>query len=147
MRHFHANPILLVSNSQLTAFSFAALSLTLPLLIMFMSDTPMIDHEVSLDLPRVSHPRSLWHAQREDALVVAVLRDGNAFFGYDRVAPDMLSSKLREQLPSTRERKVYIRADSRAHWGTVARVVDAVRAAGIWEVAFVTDQRRTTIVQ
>jgi biopolymer transport protein TolR len=140
-----ATPIQLLSSAQLTAFNLAALSLALTLLVMFMSDTPMISHGVSYDVPRVNHPHPLWHAQRGDALVVAVMRPGDVFFGNDKLAPDRLNGKLRERLASTRERRVYIRADARARWGRVADVIDQVRAAGIWDVALFADQPREAV--
>jgi biopolymer transport protein ExbD len=43
------------------------------------------------------------------------------------------------------ERKIYIRADARARWGTVKVVLDGVRAAGILRVAFLVDSRRSPI--
>ena len=140
-------PIELLSGAQMTAFTFAALSLALTLLVVFMTDTPIIDDGVSLDLPKVSSPHSLWRAQREDALVVAVMCDGNVFFGNDRVAPDRLGRALLESLLSTRENKVYIRADGRVPWWIVALVIDAAREAGIPQVAFFADQRRSAVSQ
>jgi biopolymer transport protein TolR len=82
------------------------------------------------------------HAERDDALVVAIFRSGDVFFRSDKLSPDRLSAEIRERLPSTRDRKIYIRADARARWGTVAQVIDQVRAAGIPSVAFLADQRR-----
>ena len=142
MRHVRTNPILLVNNNQLTAFTFAALALALTMLVAFMCDTPILDG-TRLDFPRVSHPHSLWHAQREDALVVAILRTGDVFFGDDKLDPDTLTGKMLARVPLTRERKVYIRAEARVPWKAVARVVDAARSAGIAEVEFFADQNRT----
>jgi Biopolymer transport protein ExbD/TolR len=85
-------------------------------------------------------------AEREDALVVAIMRTGDVFFGNDKFSAGSLSDALRERLHSTRERKVYIRADARVHWATVGLVLDEVRAAGIAEVAFLADQRKEAAV-
>jgi biopolymer transport protein ExbD len=38
------------------------------------------------------------------------------------------------------ERKVYIRADGRAWYGTVKEVLDGVRAAGVEKVGFLLEQ-------
>src|SRR5262249_21197923 len=140
MSRVRSTPIQLLSSSQLTAFTFAALSLALTILVALMCQ-PIVDPGVGIDLPRVNHPRSLRYALREDASVVAVMRNGDVFFGNDKLPPDMLGAKLRESLPLTRERKVYIRADARAPWSRVADVIDGVQAAGVGEVAFFADQR------
>ena len=81
-------------------------------------------------------------AQRDDALVVAIICTGDVFFRNDKLPADLLGAAIRESLPSARDRKIYIRADARARWGAVAQVIDQVRAAGIPNVAFLADQRR-----
>jgi biopolymer transport protein TolR len=59
----------------------------------------------------------------------------------DKVAVDQLAEDIRKHLrEQVGERKVYIRADGRARWGRVGEVIDRVRAAGIPEVGFLTDQ-------
>ena len=130
-----------MSGMELTAFTFSGLAVGLTLLVAFTCEAPMISRGVGPDLPRVSHPNSMWHAQREDALVVGILRNGDVFFGSDRLNPDRLGRAIRESLPSNR--KVYIRADARVRWGQVALVIDQVRAAGIPSLAFFAEQRRT----
>ena len=87
---------------------------------------------------------SMLHADRDDALVIAIMRSGDVFFRNDKLPSDRLGAAIRESLPSAREREIYIRADARARWGTVALVIDQVRAAGIPSVAFFAEQRRPT---
>jgi biopolymer transport protein ExbD len=117
----------------------------LTLLVAFMT-APTPHDGGSIDLPRVNHPTAMARAEREDALVVAIMRTGDVFFGNDKFSAGSLSDALRERLHSTRERKVYIRADARVHWATVGLVLDEVRAAGIAEVAFLADQRKEAAV-
>ncbi|MGA8620777.1 MAG: biopolymer transporter ExbD [Candidatus Sulfotelmatobacter sp.] len=81
-------------------------------------------------------------ANREDAMVITVMRDGTVYFVRDRVVPYQLHSKILDRLKDrTSESRVYIRADVR---GTVRvkEVLDGVRSAGIEQVAFLVDQRR-----
>jgi len=117
----------------------------LTLLVAFMT-APTAHHCVSIDLPKVNHPTTMARAEREDALVVAIMRTGDVFFGNDKFFADSLGGALRERLRSTRERKVYIRADARVHWATFGLVLDEVRAAGIGEVGFLADQRKKAAV-
>jgi biopolymer transport protein ExbD/biopolymer transport protein TolR len=87
-------------------------------------------------------------ADREDAMVVNVTRDGKVYFSVEQVNPENLSQKIENRLKDQSvERKVYVKADMRARWGTVKQVLDSVRAAGLMRVAFLVDQRRSAALQ
>ena len=58
----------------------------LVLLIIFMVVTPMLQKGVSVDMAKVNNPEQMPDADKEDALIVAVMRDGNVFFGNDKIA-------------------------------------------------------------
>jgi biopolymer transport protein TolR len=96
----------------------------------------------SVDLPHVAHPVRLRKADRDDAMTVAIMRDGKVFFRGDQVFLDHLPAKVRQGLKDGAEKKVYIRADARAKYGTVKEALDGIRNAGIENVAFLADQRR-----
>ncbi len=96
----------------------------------------------SVDLPRVWHPVSMAHANREDAMTVTIARDDQVFFRSDRVRPDQLPAKIRESIAQGAERKVYIRADLRAKYGWVAEVLGNVRLAGVEKIGFLVYERR-----
>jgi len=100
-------------------------------------------HGVSVDVPRILYPIAMPGAMQDDVMQVSITRDGKAFFGSDQIVPDYLTEKIQTRLADLDvERKVYIRADARARFGTVKVVVDGVRSAGILRVAFLVDQRR-----
>jgi biopolymer transport protein ExbD len=99
-------------------------------------------HSFTPDLPRVFHPVAMPAANREDALKVTITRDGQVYFGVNRVDPIALKEELQERLNSDVERKVYILADARVRWRTVKSVLQAVQDAGILRVAIMADQRR-----
>jgi len=112
-------------------------------LLLVMMIAPQPHHGYGPDLPHVLHPVSMAGANREDAMVIAVLRDGAVYFGRDKVQPELLRSKILERLRDhTIETRVYIRADGRVWYHTVKEVLDEVRSAGIERVAFLVDQRR-----
>jgi hypothetical protein len=56
-------------------------------------------------------------ALREDALRVALTRDGAIYFREHRIALEDLPNEIREGLRSGAERKVYIAVDARAKFG------------------------------
>jgi biopolymer transport protein TolR len=81
-------------------------------------------------------------ADREDALVVAITRDGNVWLVADQVQLENLPAAIRERVSRGAERRVYIKADMRARYGGVKQVLACVRAAGIDKVAFIVDRHR-----
>jgi biopolymer transport protein TolR len=98
---------------------------------------------VSLDMPKANYPISMRGADREDALMVATMRDDKVFFRTYQVTIEQLPARIRDGASQGAERKVYIRADARAKYGTVKEALDGAHAAGIEEIGFLVDQRRT----
>ena len=116
----------------------------LVLLIIFMVITPMLQKGVSVDLAKVNNPEQMPDADKEDALIVAVMRDGQIFFGNDKIAPDALTQRVKDRIANRVDKRVYIRADARARYGSVVEVVDNVRSAGVDQLGLLTDQRKNT---
>jgi biopolymer transport protein ExbD/biopolymer transport protein TolR len=81
-------------------------------------------------------------ADKEDALIVAVMRDGKVFFGNDQTPPDQLTQKVKDRLVNRIDKRVFVRADARAKFGSVVAVVDNVRAAGVDQLGLLTDQKK-----
>jgi biopolymer transport protein ExbD len=114
----------------------------LVLLIIFMVVTPMLQKGVSVDLAKVNNPEQMPDADKEDALIVAVMRDGAVFFGNDKTPAAELTGKIKDRLANRVDKRVYVRADSRARYGSVVEVVDNVRAAGVDQLGLLTDQKK-----
>jgi len=120
----------------------------LVLLIIFMVITPMLNNKVNVDLPKVSASTILENANKEDAITVAVTRDGKTFLGGDQISLGDLGSKVGELLakktdPSA-DKSVYLRADSRANYGKVMDTIDAIRVAGVSQLNLLTDINQTS---
>jgi len=114
----------------------------LVLLIIFMVITPMLQHGVSVDLAKVNNPEAMPDADKEDALIVAVMRDGKVFFGNDQTPPDQLTEKIKDRIANRTDKRVYVKADARAKFGSVVAVVDNVRSAGVDQLGLLTDQNQ-----
>jgi biopolymer transport protein TolR len=114
----------------------------LVLLIIFMVITPMLQHGVSVDLAQVNNPEQMPDADKEDALLVAVMRDGQVYFGNDKIAPDQLTNKIKDRIANKTDKRVYVKADARARFKSVVDVVDNVRAAGVDQLGLLTDQKK-----
>ena len=115
----------------------------LVLLIIFMVITPMLQKGVSVDLAKTNNPIQMQDADKEDALLVAVQRDGTVFFGTDKISPDQLTNKMKERLANRTDKRVFIKADARAKYGNVVEVVDNVRSAGVDQLGLLTEQRKS----
>jgi biopolymer transport protein TolR len=114
----------------------------LVLLIIFMVITPMLQKGIPIDLAKVNNPDQMQDADKEDALVVSVTRDGAVFFGNDKIGSDQLTNKIKDRIANRVDKRVYLRSDARAKYKWVVDVVDNVRAAGVDDLGLLTDQKR-----
>ena len=116
----------------------------LVLLIIFMVITPMLQKGVSVDMAKTNNPVPLQDADKEDALIVAVQRDGAVFFDSQKVSAEELTQKVKDRVQGRSNKEVFIRADARAKYKPVVDVVDDVRSAGVDQVGLLTEQKRDT---
>ena len=114
----------------------------LVLLIIFMVITPMLNNKVNVELPKANAATIMENANKEDAVTIAVTRDGRAYLGANQVNLDDLSGKVTQKLENKpeSEKEVYMRADIRANYGKVMDVVDQIRAAGVSQLGLLTEQ-------
>ncbi len=113
----------------------------LVLLIIFMVITPMLNNKVNVDLPIATAAVIMENANKEDAITVAVTRDGKTFLGADLVSPDQLGPKISAKLENKTDKEVYLRADIHANYGKVMNAVDQIRTAGVSELGLLTEKR------
>src|ERR1700684_3923455 len=113
-------------------------------LIIFMVVTPMLQKGISVDMAPVNKPEQMPDADKEDALLVSITRERKVYFGSEQMAVDNLTAKVKDRLANKQDKRVYVKADMRARFGSVVLVVDAVRAAGVDDLGLLTDQRKAT---
>ena len=113
----------------------------LVLLIIFMVITPMLQNTVQVDMAKVDNPTNMPDADKEDAIVVAVTRDGGVFLGQNKIATSELGVQVREKLSDKPGKTIYIRADARAQFRAVEDAIDAVRTAGVDDVGLLTQKK------
>ncbi len=114
----------------------------LVVLIIFMVITPMLNKGANIDLAKARNPIVMQDADKEDAVTVAVTRDGQVFLspGLQKVDSSELAPKVKDLLADKPVKVVYIRADARSKYEKVEDVVDNLRAGGVDEVALLTEQ-------
>jgi biopolymer transport protein ExbD len=97
---------------------------------------------ISVELAPTSSAVPVPDADTQDALIITVTDTGRLYFGIDSVMPNSLAEKLKGR-PSRRQ-SLYIKADARAPYACVVKVLDAARTAGVAGVTLLTTQPRTT---
>jgi biopolymer transport protein ExbD/biopolymer transport protein TolR len=114
----------------------------LVVLIIFMVITPMLSKSIPVDKALTRNPITMPDADKEDAVIVAITRDGQTFLspGLQKVDAEELAPKVRDLLQNRPSKMVYINADSRAKYGKVEDVVDNLRAGSVDEVGLLTEQ-------
>jgi biopolymer transport protein ExbD/biopolymer transport protein TolR len=113
----------------------------LVLLIIFMVITPLLQNKVQIDLARAQNATLMPDADKEDAVVVAITRDGGVFLGPNKVDPSQLGSLVRDMLADKTDKTIFVRADARAQFKSVEDAIDDVRTAGVETVNLLTARR------
>jgi biopolymer transport protein ExbD/biopolymer transport protein TolR len=112
----------------------------LVMLIIFMVITPMLSKGVSVDLVKTKNPIPMQAADKSDAIVIAVTRDGKTYLSTTQIAAADLPPKVKDLLINRLDKTVFVRADSRARYERVVEVVDNLRAAGVDQLGLLTEQ-------
>jgi biopolymer transport protein ExbD/biopolymer transport protein TolR len=112
----------------------------LVMLIIFMVITPMLQHGISVDMVKTKNPIAMQAADKSDAIVCAVTRDGKTYLGTTQTPAEDLPPKVKDLLTNRLDKTVFVRADSRAKYALVVDVVDNLRAAGVDQLGLLTEQ-------
>jgi biopolymer transport protein TolR len=96
---------------------------------------------VQVDMAKVDNPTNMPDADKEDAIVVAITRDGAVFLGQNKIAVSELGPQVRDKLTDKPGKTIFIRADARAQFRAVEDAIDAVRTAGVDDVGLLTQKR------
>jgi biopolymer transport protein ExbD len=114
----------------------------LVLLIIFMVITPMLQKGVSVNLAKTDNPIQMPEADKEDSLIVAIMRDGKVYLNSDEVTAEALTDKVKDELAKRADKRIFVKADAGARYGDVVSVVDDVRSAGVDQLGLLTEERR-----
>jgi biopolymer transport protein ExbD/biopolymer transport protein TolR len=112
----------------------------LVLLIIFMVITPMLSKGVPIDLVKTRNPIAMAAADRTDAVLISVTRDGKTFLGRDPVPADQLAPKVKDMLSNRTDKECFLKADTRAKYQVVMDVVQNLQAAGVDQLGLLTEQ-------
>jgi biopolymer transport protein TolR len=110
----------------------------LVLLIIFMVSAPLLTVGVPLDLPQ-TQAKSL--DQDQKPLQLSVDMNGKVFINNTEIQIGDLIAKLKAITDARAglDERIYLRADKKADYGTVARVMGQLSGAGFKKLALVTE--------
>ena len=107
----------------------------LVLLIIFMVTAPMLYRGMDVKLP-TSQSNTI---KPEERLVLTIERDQKVYLDKDPLSIEQLEFRLKQAKRNNAYVSIYLRADQAVPYGTVVRVMDEVKRAGIEKLGMVTD--------
>ena len=109
----------------------------LVLLIIFLITIPVVSASVAVKLPREYNQLG---QNRPENVIISVTANNDTFW-YDLPMPDRhaMQDKLLALARISPQPEVHIRADARADYASVARIVLACQQAGISRIGFLTE--------
>jgi biopolymer transport protein ExbD len=115
----------------------------LVLLIIFMVVTPMLQKGVSVDMASVNDPREMQDADKDDAIIVAVTRDGTLYLGNTKITKEEITGQIKDRIANKLDKTVYVKSDARAKYGDVVAAVDEIRSAGVDSLGLLTEKTKS----
>jgi biopolymer transport protein ExbD/biopolymer transport protein TolR len=112
----------------------------LVLLIIFMVVTPMLTKDIPVDMAAAENPRDMQDADKEDAIVVAITRDGRIYIGNQQMQKEDLTGQVKDRISTRLDKTVYVKSDARAKYGDVVAIVDEIRSAGVDQLGLLTQK-------
>ncbi len=113
----------------------------LVMLIIFMVITPMLSKGISVELVKTKNPIAMQAADKDDAILVSVTKDGKVYLGSDQFANlNDLGVKVKDRLTAKLDKTVYLKNDSRARYERVVEVIDNLRGFGVDQLGLLTEQ-------
>jgi len=119
----------------------------LVLLIIFMITAPLISQGITVNLPKARNPLDAPEADREDAVILALTREGRLFFNKSQINETDLATRLAEWFSSKSEKWLFIRSDNAVPYGRVVDVVNTCRASGIERIGLMAEKLKEGLVR
>ncbi|MRD46686.1 biopolymer transporter ExbD [Caenimonas koreensis DSM 17982] len=112
----------------------------LVLLIIFLITIPVVNSSIAVNLPR--EPNQQRDAKAQDIIVTVDAQGVIYWFDTALAAPQLLARQMAQAAAKQPQPELHIRADARADYESVGRVVYAAQQAGIARIGFLTEPPR-----
>ena len=107
------------------------------LLIVFMLTAPFLQAGVKLNLPKAEAKT----IEERKGITVSVNREGDIFIGKRKVEWEEFAGVLKKEL-ETNAPRVFLKADTKTHYGKVMRVLARIKMIGIEDVGLIAQQEK-----
>ena len=107
----------------------------LVLLVIFMVTAPMMQQGLDVNLPKTA---STGVALNEDPFVMVIDANGRIKVGGNELRQADLNEKIKAIFATRKNKQIYIQADKKVDYGTVAFVMGEIRTAGITNISLIT---------
>lgn len=118
----------------------------LVLLIIFMVVTPMLQHGITVNLPKdLKNPEEDQRIIKDTSILIAIPNDGEYYLGKTKVSKDQLKDKVEQMLANIKKEEdkiVYIKSGVGVSYGDVVTVINEVRALGVDKIGLVADKKK-----
>jgi biopolymer transport protein TolR len=118
----------------------------LVLLIIFMVVTPMLQHGVTVNLPKdLKNPEEDQRIIKDNSIVIAIPNDGEYYLGKDKISKDQVKDKVDTMLKNIKKEEdkiVYIKSGIGVSYGDVVTIINEVRALGVDKIGLVADKKK-----
>lgn len=118
-----------------------AVALLIALFVVTRCAAQNLQAGISVNLPIVSNAAPVPDADKEDALIVTVTENGDTYLGADAITSDALADKIKRAVTFRAGKKAYIKADARATYADVEKVLSAAHKGGVNAPVLLTAQR------
>ena len=118
----------------------------LVLLIIFMVVTPMLQHGVTVNLPKdLNNPEEDQRIIKDNSIVIAIPNDKEYYLGKEKVSIEKIKEKVEKMLGNIKKEEdkvVYIKSGVGVSYGEVVNVINEVRALGVDKIGLVADKKK-----
>jgi len=98
---------------------------------------------ISVDMPFAASAVPVPSADKEDAAVMTITGNGRVYFGINPVENRNLAGVIRRELSRRSDKTLYIKADTRAPFADVLKILDAAHTAGVETLTLLTVRRNS----
>jgi biopolymer transport protein TolR len=106
----------------------------LVLLIIFMITAPIIQSGIEVKVPKTKTVKEL----TQERLVVTINREQRLFVDNTPININELEQRLKVRIKDPAQTMIYLRADEEVPFGSIAKVMDRAKQAGIVNISVVT---------
>jgi biopolymer transport protein TolR len=115
----------------------------LVLLIIFMLTIPNLQPGITVNLPKAKNPLDAPDVEKNDAVVVALNREGKIYIGKKQYGEAELYKYLTERFSGGELNKtIFLKGDLNVNYGRVVQIVDGCRSAGVDKIGLMAEKEK-----